>query len=236
MTAARPRSGALSEEAEPVVQAEETAAPLAGAVVTDILAVATREFAQHGLAGARIERIQAQTRTSKRMIYYHFGSKEGLYRAVLDHAFETVRAVDQGFDPDASSPEQALRSIARNAFTAFMRNPDFARLLTFENLAGAPYIRDSQQVARFNRKALQDMQRVLERGLHDGSFREEVQALDVYLNIVGLCYYHVAHQAAIRSGSLDASVTEGHLGTGFHQQRQRAIEEVTWRYVKADRF
>ena len=61
-----------------------------GVVISDILEVATREFAAHGLAGARIEKIQQQTRTSKRMIYYHFGSKEGLYRAVIERAFELV--------------------------------------------------------------------------------------------------------------------------------------------------
>jgi Bacterial regulatory proteins, tetR family len=44
-------------------------------VITDILSVATAEFALHGLAGARIERIVEHTKTSKRMIYYHFGSK-----------------------------------------------------------------------------------------------------------------------------------------------------------------
>src|SRR5262245_47062899 len=43
----------------------------------DILAVATKEFADHGLSGARIDRIAALMRTSKRMIYYYFGSKEG---------------------------------------------------------------------------------------------------------------------------------------------------------------
>ena len=82
-------------------------------VVEDILQVATREFAAYGLAGSRIEKIQQQTRTSKRMIYYHFGSKEGLYRAVIERAFELAREVDKNFDPEAGSPEQALKRIGR---------------------------------------------------------------------------------------------------------------------------
>ena len=49
--------------------------------MADILEVATREFAEKGLAGARIDEIAEATRTSKRMIYYYFGSKEGLYIA-----------------------------------------------------------------------------------------------------------------------------------------------------------
>ena len=49
-----------------------------------ILEVATTEFADKGLSGARIDAIASATQTSKRMIYYYFGSKEGLYVAVLE--------------------------------------------------------------------------------------------------------------------------------------------------------
>lgn len=205
-----------------------------GPVVADILQVATREFAQHGLPGARIERIVQQTRTSKRMIYYHFGSKEGLYRAVLEHAFETVRRADRLFDARAGTPEQALRQIARNAFAAFMGNPDFVRLLTFENLAGATFIRESEPVSRLNRRAMQDMQAVLERGQADGSMRSDVAAIDVYINIVGLCYYHVAHQAGCLSGGFQRGNRQNVRAQTFHRQRQQAIEEACWRFVKAD--
>ncbi len=203
-------------------------------VIADILAVATREFAQHGLAGARIERIQQQTRTSKRMIYYHFGSKEGLYRAVLEQAFETVRRADQRFDPSVGTPEQALRTIARNAFDAFLGHPEFVCLLTFENLAGAPFIRASEAVSRFNRRALADMQAVLQRGQDDGCVRANVQAMDVYINIVGLCYYHVAHHAGYLAGGFGSDDDRRFQSDEFHRQRQQAIEEASWRFVKAD--
>jgi AcrR family transcriptional regulator len=201
-------------------------------VVADILAVATREFAQHGLAGARIERIQQQTRTSKRMIYYHFGSKEGLYRAVLEHAFQVARQGDAGFDPAAGTPRDALRQMASNAFEAFVRNPEFVRLLTYENLAGAPFIRESQQVSRFNRRALADMQAVLERGQQDGSMRSGVKAIDMYINMVGLCFYHVAHYAGYLAAGFEVEESQRIRSQEFHQQRKRAIEESCWRYVR----
>ena len=50
----------------------------------DILNVATEEFASAGFSGARVDTIAERTRTSKRMIYYYFGSKEGLYLAALE--------------------------------------------------------------------------------------------------------------------------------------------------------
>lgn len=201
-------------------------------VIADILTVATREFAQHGLAGARIERIQLQTRTSKRMIYYHFGSKEGLYRAVLEHAFEVARQVDEGFEPGAGTPEQALKQMANNAFEAFVRHPEFVRLLTFENLAGAPFIRESERVSRFNRRALADMQAVLERGQRDGSVRLGVKSIDVYINMVGLCFYHVAHHAGYLAAGFEQEESHRIQSLEFREQRKRAIEEACWRFVQ----
>ena len=57
----------------------------------DIVEAATREFAQKGYSGARVDAIAGRTRTSKRMIYYYFGGKEGLYLAVLEEAYSGIR-------------------------------------------------------------------------------------------------------------------------------------------------
>lgn len=203
-------------------------------VISDILEVATREFAAHGLAGARIEKIQQQTRTSKRMIYYHFGSKEGLYRAVIERAFEIAREVDKDFNPQKGTPEQALKQIANNAFEAFTQNPSFVRLLTFENLAGAPYIRQSQHASRLNRMAMADLESVLKRGHADGSIRKDIKSLDVYINMVGLCYYHVAHYAGYLAAGFQSKEHTRIQSNAFHKQRKRAIQDACWRYVKAD--
>ena len=203
-------------------------------VVADILQVATREFAAHGLAGARVERIVQHTRTSKRMIYYHFGSKEGLFRAVLDHAFASVRKEDHAFDPDAGTPEQALRTMVGNAFRAFTQHPEFVRLLTYENLSGAQFIRASPLVSHLNRRAMADMQRVIERGQHEGTIRSDIRAIHVYINMVGLCYYHVAHQAGYRAGGFGRRLDRSFGGAAFERQRRRAIEDACWRYVRAD--
>ena len=69
----------------------------------EILDVAVREFARHGLAGARVDEIAAQTRTTKRMIYYYFGGKEQLYIAALEQAYATARAAES-MDVDHLDP------------------------------------------------------------------------------------------------------------------------------------
>ena len=58
----------------------------------ELLEVATEVFAERGYAGARVDEIADRTRTTKRMIYYYFGGKEGLYLAVLESAYRTIRA------------------------------------------------------------------------------------------------------------------------------------------------
>jgi len=57
-----------------------------------LLAAATEEFSAHGIAGARIDRIEAAARANRALIYSHFGSKDGLFDAVMDAAVARVLA------------------------------------------------------------------------------------------------------------------------------------------------
>src|SRR5580692_1332372 len=73
----------------------------ADATRANILAVAIEEFSAKGLAGSRVDEIAERTHTVKRMIYYYFGSKEGLYRAVLERAYEDIRSLEVSLDLDS---------------------------------------------------------------------------------------------------------------------------------------
>ncbi|MBC8161535.1 MAG: helix-turn-helix transcriptional regulator, partial [Roseiflexaceae bacterium] len=102
--------------------AEKAASPVAKVLATPrtndpartmagILEVATAEFAEKGLSGARIDEIAAATKTSKRMIYYYFGSKEGLYVAVLEESYRRMRAIESEQHLEDLAPEAALRKL-----------------------------------------------------------------------------------------------------------------------------
>jgi len=78
----------------------------------EIIEVATREFAGQGFAGARVDEIAAKTRTTKRMIYYYFGGKEGLFLAVLERAYRHIRSLEQQLDVDHLDPVDAVRQLA----------------------------------------------------------------------------------------------------------------------------
>ncbi len=60
-----------------------------------ILAAAEKEFANKGLAGARVDIIAERAGANKRMLYYYFNSKENLYLAVLERVYGAMRQVER---------------------------------------------------------------------------------------------------------------------------------------------
>ena len=99
----------------------------------ELLAAATEEFAEKGLAGARVEEIAARTATSKHMIYYHFGSKEGLYSAVLERAYGEFRLAEGATDYDALAPLDALAILVGTTFDIHATHPQTVRIILAEN-------------------------------------------------------------------------------------------------------
>ncbi|MET8848869.1 TetR/AcrR family transcriptional regulator [Amycolatopsis sp. NPDC004625] len=160
----------------------------------DILAVATREFADKGYTGARVDEIAARTSTTKRMIYYYFGGKEQLYIAVLEQAYSALRASEQRLDVEHLDPEDALRRLAALTFDHHEANPDFIRLVSIENIHRAEHLSQSEILAGLADPALGAITRILERGRKAGLFREDVDALDVHMVISSFCVFRLANR------------------------------------------
>jgi len=160
----------------------------------DILEVATREFAEKGLAGARIDVIAEAMRTSKRMIYYYFGSKEGLYVAVLEEAYRRMREIEQGLHLDDLPPEDALRRLVGFTVDYQLAHPEFIRLVMNENMHRGEYLAQSKAIRRLNVPAIEGLRRVLERGREAGLFRSGVDAVDVHMSISALSVFNVANK------------------------------------------
>jgi AcrR family transcriptional regulator len=196
-------------------------------VIRDILDVALREFATHGLAGARIDAIAARTRTSKRMIYYHFGSKEGLYTAALDHAYRLVRG--NAFDEErlhGQPPMAALDELVGHAFDSHCEHPDFVHLVMYENLQGAATVAKLPEIAQLNRRGLEHVAELMLRGQADGSMRADVSARDVYLLFVSQCFHFVSNRASVHA------VLGGEDDDTARAQRRAAVIESVRRFVQ----
>jgi AcrR family transcriptional regulator len=160
----------------------------------DILAVATREFADRGYAGARVNEIAAKTSTTKRMIYYYFGGKEQLYIAVLEQAYSRIRALEQQLDVEHLDPVEAIRELAGLTFDHHEAHPEFIRLVSIENIHRAQHIARSTVLSGLANPALDVLGTILGRGSAAGLFREDVDALDVHQVISGFCVFRTANR------------------------------------------
>ena len=193
-TAPRRRRAAETDAAADTPAAETGRTNDPEATMADILDVATREFAAKGLAGARIDEIAAATRTSKRMIYYYFGSKEGLYVAVLEEAYRRIRHIETDMHLEDLEPETALRRLV--AFTCdYQRsNPDFIRLVMNENMHHGEFLAQSRLIQQLNVPAINLLRSVYERGVHEGVFRSGIDPIDLHMSISALSVFNVSNR------------------------------------------
>jgi AcrR family transcriptional regulator len=160
----------------------------------EILDVATREFADQGFAGARVDEIAARMRTTKRMIYYYFGGKEGLFLAVLERAYATIRAAEQTIDVEHLDPVAAIRRLAELTFDHHESHPDFIRLVSIENIHRAEHIAGNPELVGLNTPVLDLIERILARGRADGVFRGDVDAVDLHMVISSFCVFRIANR------------------------------------------
>ena len=160
----------------------------------DILTVATREFADQGYAGARINLIADKTSTTKRMIYYYFGGKEQLYVAVLEQAYGFIRGLEQTLDVAHLDPVDAIRELAGLTFDHHESHPDFIRLVSIENIHRAEHLSRSTVLSGLANPAVDVLGAILQRGWDAGVFRDDVDALDVHQIISAFCVFRTANR------------------------------------------
>ena len=161
--------------------------------------VATREFADRGYTGARVDEIADKTRTTKRMIYYYFGGKEGLYLAVLERAYAGIRALEQRLVVEHQPPVEALRQLAELTFDHHESHQDFVRLVTIENIHYAEHLERSRVRDSLAAPALDVLTRLMARGRDAGLFRDDLDALDVHMIISAYCVFRGANRYTFRA-------------------------------------
>jgi AcrR family transcriptional regulator len=180
----------------------------------NILEVASKEFALNGLSGARIDEIAARTRSSKRMIYYYFGDKEGLYLHALENAYRLVREGEAKLDTDGLPPLEALRKLVEFTFDHHRQHEEFIRMVMIENIHHAQYLERSDIIRDVNRTAIDHIARIYHRGVADGTFRSGVDPVDLHWQVSALCFFNVSNRATfakIFDRDLDSELTQARL-------------------------
>ncbi|WP_095148916.1 TetR family transcriptional regulator [Pseudomonas sp. Irchel s3a18] len=160
----------------------------------NILQEAIVEFVQQGLSGARVDAIAERIHTSKRMIYYYFGSKEQLYVEVLEKLYGDIRRTESRLHLAELAPRDAIRRLVEFTFDHHDRNVDFVRIVCIENIHNAEYVKQSQAIKAMNTTILDSLGVILRRGAEEGVFRSGLNALDVHLLISSFCFYRVSNR------------------------------------------
>jgi len=193
-----------------------------------ILNVALQEFSRHGLSGARIDAIAAESGSNKGMIYYYFGSKEGLYVAALEESYKRFRQLEREFHVEGLPAVDALRRLVGAAFDFHAAHPEFVRIVMSENINLGESIRKIPELRAINRSAISLLGRLCERGIADGVFRGGIDPVDLHMSISALSFYNVSNRHTF------SFVFERDLGAAeVHAARREHVVEMVLRYVQA---
>jgi AcrR family transcriptional regulator len=197
--------------------------------MANILEVAMTEFAEKGLAGARIDEIAAATQTSKRMIYYYFGSKEGLYLAVLEASYGEMRFHESQLDLENLAPADALRKLVEYTFDHHRESENYIRLVMGENINRGQYLAQSPFIQELNVPAISAIQSLYDRGVAEGKFRPGLDALDIHASISALTFFNVSNRHTF--GLIFKRDTEA---PHWIAQRRQSVVEMVERYLRRD--
>jgi AcrR family transcriptional regulator len=159
-----------------------------------IVRAAIDEFAARGYKGASMDAIAARTATTRALINYHFGGKEQIYLAVLEHVYADIRQAEGLLDLDHLEPPDAIRRIVEFTFTYYLEHEGFVRLVVAENQARGRHFRKSKAMRSLNRPIIERLARVIARGQADGIFRADASPADVHMTIAALGLFNVTNQ------------------------------------------
>lgn len=166
----------------------------ADATKARILDAAKQEFAKLGLGGARVDVIAEKARANKRMIYHYFGSKEDLFKVVLEEAYLDIRTAEQQLELDQLPPRDALIKLVRFTWQYYLDNPEFIRLVNSENMHGARHIAGSDRLQDASRRFTGMVGDILKRGEASGVFRTGLDPVQLNITIAAIGYYYLTNR------------------------------------------
>lgn len=164
-----------------------------------ILKAATRIFARYGYDGGSVEKISKSAQSVDRMIYYYFGSKEGLFIEVMENAYRRMNEAELKLKLDTSQPIDGLHKVIAFVVSYYRKNPEFITLLNLENLQRGKHIAKSQRARdcsspAYSSPAIAIVSELLQNGRAQGQFRADVSARNIYMLIMATAYFYMSNR------------------------------------------
>jgi AcrR family transcriptional regulator len=191
-----------------------------------ILKAAIDEFASRGFKGASMDAIASRTHTTRAMINYYFGGKEQVYLAVLEQVYAEIRHAESFLDLEHLAPVEAIRRIVEFTYQYYLTHQYFVRIVVAENQAKGRHFRKSKAMRTLNRPIIDTLARVIERGQADGTFRRDVDPVEVHMAIAALGMFNVTNQYTF------GAIFQRDMGTkGDVRRRRETVGEVILSYL-----
>lgn len=165
-------------------------------------------FAEHGLAGARMEQIAGEAQTTKRMVVYYFKTKEQLYQSVLQYVYSRIRETEQQLGLENQPPVEALVQLVKWSVRYHAEHADFMRVICMENMQRGKWLLASGDLKRLNKSALSLLEHILHRGQAQGIFQPALEARDVHRLISSFSFYQVSNFYSFNSLYLDGPLPD----------------------------
>ena len=166
----------------------------AAATKERVIQAALVEFGSRGYGGGRIAEIANTASCNIRMVYHYFGSKEGLFLAVLEHAYSGIRTAEQSLNLARLTPRDAIEHVVDFTWDYYLENPEFLTLVNSANLHKARHLKKSKRLPEMHTGMLNMLDDVLRRGAANGEFRTDANALQLAISIAALGYYYLTNR------------------------------------------
>lgn len=157
-----------------------------------ILTAALRLFATHGYAGTSTQAIIAASRVSKPVLYYHFGSKAGLFRVVVDEAENQLLEVILKSKAEAADVRDQLEEICAAMFRFARENPLIIGLVLELTAAARQFPASKQSLGKIRRRHAV-IENIMKHGVSEGLLRKEFNHEELVVSFFGMLQSHILH-------------------------------------------
>ncbi|MEO3428559.1 TetR/AcrR family transcriptional regulator [Pelagibius sp. CAU 1746] len=162
-----------------------------------LLEASISEFADKGLAGARVDEIARRAAVNKQLVYHYFGSKEDLYFASLEEVYGRIREREKELQLSDLSPPAAMERLVGFSFDYLAEHPEFIALLNDENRMSARHLAESSEVVAMHSPLVELIKETLGRGIGEGVFNDRFGPVNLYISIAGLSYFYFSNNSTL---------------------------------------
>lgn len=190
-----------------------------------ILDSAVDEFAEFGFAGGRVDRIARRAEVNKAMLYYHFDSKENLYRKILTRKIEEISELLQCRTDSGDDLEAILLALSRFYNLHMGKDSRIVAIFLHELASGAPFMKTAFAEMMRHHGIPQKLKLALDKGIAEGKYRQ-VDARQVIVSFIGMNFYYMMTSPLIHK------IWEIEDEEAFRQARPADVVELFMRGIE----